>query len=147
MLFLIVGQSPGFFADGTSAPMQFSNQFTAQEFQQHLDFWGIDAVAHVHPDMLPYRGCDEKSGQFVRFTAWLNCLQKDFDEILRISNLMKACRLWVYRYVIIVLSLFYCFYFFSLRNSHLNGLRGTYMGEEVVYKVVVKKYKSLIEVS
>ena len=31
-------------------------------------------------------------------------------------------------------------------NSHLNGLRGTYMGEEVVYKVVSKKYKSLIEV-
>jgi len=107
LLFLHVGQCPGFFADGTCAPMQFSNQFTAQEFQQHLDYWGIDAVLHVHPDMLPYRGCDEKSEQYVRFTAWLNCLQKDFDEILRISNLMKACSLWVYRYVTIVLSSLY----------------------------------------
>jgi hypothetical protein len=76
--------------------MQFSNQFTAQEFQQHLDFWGIDAVAHVHPDMLPYRGCDEKSGQFIRFTAWLNCLQKDFDENLRISNSGKSASWYVY---------------------------------------------------
>jgi ABC-2 type transport system ATP-binding protein len=66
-LFYMLGLDPTFFSDGSCAPAQTSSQFTAVEFTRHLRKLGCDWEKEVHHDLLPYRGCDEKTKAFVRF--------------------------------------------------------------------------------
>ena len=95
-LFYMLGLDPTFFSDGSCAPAQTSSQFTAVEFTRHLRKLGCDWEKEVHHDLLPYRGCDEKTKAFVRFICWLNCLQKgDLDSIMARHFLLVKINDWV----------------------------------------------------
>jgi len=91
--------NPHFFDDGSHAPCQFSNQFTGSELMQHFVFWGINYLTDIHPDLLPYRGCDQSTGTFVRNVFWINCLQKgSWAEILRRHHLILENEAYVERF-------------------------------------------------
>jgi len=66
-----VGMNPHFFDDGSAAPCRFSNQFTGPELLQHFNHWRIPYETDIHPDLLPYRGCDRSSNTFVRTVFWM----------------------------------------------------------------------------
>ena len=70
------GYNPSFFPDGSAAPFPMSNQFTGPELQTHFDYYQIDRERDLHPDLVPYRGCDSRTNTLVRCAVWINCCQK-----------------------------------------------------------------------
>jgi hypothetical protein len=90
--------NPHFFDDGSAAPCRFSNQFTGPELLQHFNHWRIPYETDIHPDLLPYRGCDRSSNTFVRTVFWMNCLQKgNWDAILRRHHMILTCEAYTER--------------------------------------------------
>jgi hypothetical protein len=73
----------------------FSSVFSASELMNHLAAFGCDYQVDLHPNLVPYQGCDPVKNVLVRAANELNCLQKTIEKIDEKTAQIKANRAFV----------------------------------------------------